>query len=180
MVVRKIPFIGGAFALLFTLAGCSTYSGVVNQPGPDTPVSDLRRDPAGEIRLASAPHPFCPAPEAMTAEQLASLKVLLYFHHDTNILTDASRQEAERFYREVIDRYASEVFITGYTDTSGSDAYNLALSQRRAERVKTEMIGIGVDPDIITTRARGEQELLIQTPDNVREPKNRRVEITVR
>lgn len=180
MFVRHARIMSGAFVLLFALAGCSTYSGVVNQLGPDTPVSDLRRDPGGELQLASTPPPFCPAPKTMTAEELAALKILLYFHHDTNILTDESRQEAERFYHEVIDRYASEVFITGHTDTSGSDAYNMALSQRRAERVKAEMIQIGVDPAIITTRARGEQELLIQTPDNVREPKNRRVEITVR
>ncbi len=168
-------------ALAVGLSGCGTYSNMVNHFGPDKPVSDMRGTESAELLLATTPPPFCPAPKpAYTAEELASLRVLLYFYHDTEILTEESRKEAERFYTEVIKHYAKEVFVTGHTDTSGSDAYNMALSQRRAEVVKGELIKIGVDPAIIQTRAMGERDLLVDTPDNVRELRNRRVEITVR
>ncbi len=171
MYVRHARFMVGAITLVLALAGCSTYSGVVNQLGPDTPVSDLRRDQGGELQLASSAPPFCPAP---------ALKVLLFFHHDTTILTDASRQDAKRFYREVSDHQVNGVLITGHADTTGSDAYNMALSQRRADKVKADMIGIGINPTFIETRARGERELLVPTRDNVREPKNRRAEIEIK
>lgn len=174
-----------SIVMVIGLSGCSTYSSVVNKMGPDKPVSDMRKDTGGELALSTTPPPFCPpetpakpAPK-YTAEQLKSLRAVLYFYFDTNKLTADSRKRAEKFYDEVIKYYAKKVYVTGYTDTSGSKSYNMALSARRAEAVKKDLIDIGVKPDIITTRAMGENNLLVPTPDGTREPKNRRVEVTV-
>ena len=72
----------------------------------------------------------------------------------------------------------AQVMLAGYTDTSGSASYNVGLSQRRADGVKTYLAGKGVPDSALTTQAFGETRLLVQTADGVREPQNRRVEIT--
>src|SRR4030095_3750919 len=58
-------------------------------------------------------------------------------------------------------------------------AYNMALSLRRANAVKDALVKLGVPAAAITTVGRGEAGLLVQTGDGVREPQNRRVEITI-
>ncbi|HYX02161.1 MAG TPA: OmpA family protein [Reyranella sp.] len=74
----------------------------------------------------------------------------------------------------------ANVTATGHTDTTGSPAYNMALSLRRANAVKDELVRQGVPAAAITVVGKGESELLVQTGDGVREPQNRRVEIVVR
>ena len=74
---------------------------------------------------------------------------------------------------------AAQIEVIGYTDTTGSAEYNLALSQRRAETVADELIRQGVPATDIATIGRGEQDLLVPTADGVNEPANRRVEIVV-
>ena len=54
------------------------------------------------------------------------------------------------------------------------------LSLRRAERVRNDLIGRGIPGDKIQVAGRGEREPLVPTEDEVAEPRNRRVEITVR
>jgi OmpA-OmpF porin, OOP family len=70
------------------------------------------------------------------------------------------------------------VMLAGYTDTSGTPKYNMGLSQRRADAVKSYLAGKGVPDTAMQTQAFGETHLLVQTADGVREPQNRRVEIT--
>ncbi|GIL38474.1 TonB-dependent receptor domain-containing protein [Roseiterribacter gracilis] len=67
--------------------------------------------------------------------------------------------------------------VTGHADRSGSDAYNQRLSQRRAETVKAQLLRSGFKESEIVTFAKGESQPLVATPDGVREPQNRRVEI---
>ena len=60
---------------------------------------------------------------------------------------------------------------------SGSDKYNLGLSKRRAEAVQQELERQGVGGGDIGIDWKGERDPLVPTPDGVREPQNRRVEI---
>ena len=73
--------------------------------------------------------------------------------------------------------------ITGYTDRLGSDAYNLKLSQRRADAVKTYLVGKGIDGSRLSTTGKGEADPVVQCSEKNRtalikclEP-NRRVEV---
>jgi outer membrane protein OmpA-like peptidoglycan-associated protein len=72
-----------------------------------------------------------------------------------------------------------EIEVNGYTDTSGTDAHNNALSEARANAVADELARDGVDPQRIVGRGLGESNLKVPTPDGVREPANRRVEIVI-
>ncbi|RYH04994.1 MAG: OmpA family protein, partial [Alphaproteobacteria bacterium] len=72
----------------------------------------------------------------------------------------------------------ARVQLAGHADKSGGDQYNVGLSQRRADAVKTYLTGKGVPDAAIATEAFGESKPLVDTADGVREPQNRRVEIT--
>ena len=72
----------------------------------------------------------------------------------------------------------AQVVLAGHTDRSGPDQYNVGLSQRRADTVKAYLAGHGIPDGVMTTQAFGESRPLVETADGVREPQNRRVEIT--
>jgi len=107
-------------------------------------------------------------------------KFMLYFISGTDALTDESKVELERVLDEMRKRPVPDVVVIGHTDTQGSIESNDQLSLQRAETMKGFLVGIGVPPERIRVAGRGERELLVPTPDNVDEPRNRRVEINVR
>jgi outer membrane protein OmpA-like peptidoglycan-associated protein len=71
----------------------------------------------------------------------------------------------------------AQVMLAGHADRSGSDQYNVGLSQRRAASVRQYLAGRGVPEGSVTSEAFGESRPLVETADGVREPQNRRVEI---
>ncbi|WP_371397150.1 OmpA family protein [Fretibacter rubidus] len=72
------------------------------------------------------------------------------------------------------------VLVTGHTDASGSAAYNLRLSERRAKDARDELVAEGVDAAKITSQGMGETQLFIPTADGVKEQLNRRTEVLIR
>ena len=70
------------------------------------------------------------------------------------------------------------VMVAGYTDLSGSDSYNQALSERRAYAVRDYLTARGVEASAISTQGFGETNPRVPTADGVRELQNRRTEIT--
>lgn len=75
----------------------------------------------------------------------------------------------------------SLIDVYGFTDTTGSDALNQGLSERRAEAVANYLAARGVARSRIETRGYGESYdfLRVKTADGVDEPLNRRVEIKI-
>jgi outer membrane protein OmpA-like peptidoglycan-associated protein len=73
---------------------------------------------------------------------------------------------------------SASVVLAGHADRSGSAQYNVGLSQRRADAVRSYLAGRGVADGAISTEAFGESRPLVETADGVREPQNRRVEVT--
>jgi outer membrane protein OmpA-like peptidoglycan-associated protein len=117
---------------------------------------------------------------ALSARPIPPKTFTLYFISDSDRLTDDSRAAFEEVFAEVARRSAAEVVVTGHTDTIAAPDYNDRLSLRRARSVRKLFLARGLPPDSVIAAGRGERELLVQTPDKVREARNRRVEITVR
>ena len=73
----------------------------------------------------------------------------------------------------------SQIVSAGYADTTGTAAYNMKLSRRRADFVKDTMVEMGARAEAIKVEAYGETHLAVPTGDGVKEPKNRRDVITL-
>lgn len=116
----------------------------------------------------------------LAAQPQKPFTMVLHFIEGKDELTEDSRLIAGKVFAEIAKRPAPEVIIYGHTDTVGSDADNLTLSQRRANRVREDLVRLGVSAAGILAEGRGERELQVPTADNVAEPRNRRVEIVVR
>ncbi|MEO1223546.1 MAG: autotransporter outer membrane beta-barrel domain-containing protein [Pseudomonadota bacterium] len=130
----------------------------------------------GGLRVNLNPPP-APPPPAPVIAPVAETAFIVFFDWDRADLT----AEANLVLNDVVvvanqSGYAS-IRLDGYTDLSGSAAYNLGLSERRANSVANGLIARGIAPDEIVIRAFGEENPLVPTPDGVREPQNRRVEI---
>jgi outer membrane protein OmpA-like peptidoglycan-associated protein len=105
---------------------------------------------------------------------------ILYFVTGTDELTDESKGELQKILDALKQRPVPDVYVIGHTDTVGELRGNDQLSAQRAETVKGFLVGIGISAERIQTAGRGKREPIVQTGDNVDEPKNRRVEINVR
>jgi len=73
----------------------------------------------------------------------------------------------------------SRIAIVGHTDTSGSAAYNQKLSVKRANVVAETLVDMGARREAIQISGVGEADLAVQTPDGVKEPRNRRAVVTL-
>jgi outer membrane protein OmpA-like peptidoglycan-associated protein len=104
----------------------------------------------------------------------------LYFIEGGAKLTPESEPELKKVFAELARRPGAEVQITGHTDTVGAQGDNDMLSLKRAREIREALIAQGLNPTISRAVGRGEREPLVATPDGVAEPRNRRVEITVR
>ena len=104
---------------------------------------------------------------------------MVFFDWDSTKLSDASMNVIEQASNAFKAKQGARITASGHTDTTGTEAYNMALSLRRANTVKDALVKVGVPAAAITTVGRGEAGLLVQTGDGVREPQNRRVEIAV-
>jgi OmpA-OmpF porin, OOP family len=103
---------------------------------------------------------------------------IVYFGWDEDTLTDRARETLDGVVANYQRGGQTNVVLAGHADRSGSATYNVGLSQRRANRVRDYLVAGGVSAGAITSQAFGEGRPAIETPDGVREPQNRRVEIT--
>ncbi|MCL5965643.1 MAG: OmpA family protein [Deltaproteobacteria bacterium] len=117
---------------------------------------------------------------ALSALPPPPLQFILYFNHDTADLTPESQAKVNEVTRTIKERSPVDISVVGHTDTVGSKEHNYALSLRRARAVAALLVAHGVDPSLIDTASHGEDNPLIPTSDEVPEPRNRRVEVTVR
>jgi outer membrane protein OmpA-like peptidoglycan-associated protein len=104
----------------------------------------------------------------------------VYFVFGQDELTEDSRKEFAPVLQEFARRPAPEIVVTGHADQVGPERVNDTLSQRRADRVKDMLIQRGVRAERITAVGRGAREPAVRGPDGLQEPRNRRVEISVR
>lgn len=134
------------------------------------PAPDLTEpEPLPPIEAVEAPQEPLEPKDAM---------YLVFFDFDMSVVETAGQSVLDAVADEVRSRNLNTVRVVGHTDSSGPNAYNEKLALRRANAVRDGLAARGVDAALIKVDARGETDLLVQTLDNIREPANRRVEIT--
>ncbi|MDA9742266.1 OmpA family protein [Pelagibacteraceae bacterium] len=112
----------------------------------------------------------------VTKNENKELMQIIYFDFDQFNLSEVSKDKIKKFlnnYGSVINEY----LVVGHTDTKGTEKYNLSLSIKRAEVVKEILINYGIQQSSIKILGKGEESLAVNTPDDTKQPANRRVEI---
>ena len=122
--------------------------------------------------FGGAPPPPPPPPPPPAVQTF-----IVFFDFDKSDLTAEAQEVVANAVTEAMRTGRTRIEIVGHTDTSGSAVYNQALSERRAQSVKDEMVRLNIAEGNITAGGRGFAELLVQTGPGVREPQNRRAVI---
>ncbi len=156
-----------------TVIGCKNeFYSLLNElqsmvkPPPEPVVEDL-----------PAPIAEMPAAEPVKLEEAL---FIVFFDWDKSNLSGSADEVIDAVVSEIQKRGdVSNIVITGHTDSSGAQTYNQRLSMKRANTVKSALESRGIEGDMIRVEAKGENDLLVQTDDNVREPANRRVQISL-
>lgn len=195
--MRSIP------ALLFLLCSCGPPANLyVVLPGKDghiggiTVTDDLAsapielKTPLAAAQLDRSGHA---RPAHVTQQQVDQLfgsvlgllpprprHFIFHFEEGTESLTAESEGRLPELESLIKTRPQAQVEVIGHTDRRGKHAKNVELSHRRAEVVRQRLIDAGLSESAITATGRGELDPLVPTEDEVAEPKNRRVEVTVR
>ncbi|HXD17799.1 MAG TPA: OmpA family protein [Vicinamibacterales bacterium] len=104
----------------------------------------------------------------------------LYFEFESDELTAESRALVPAVLRAVMDFPFPEVVVIGHTDTTGTPISNVELGLKRASTVRKLLVDAGLKASLVEVTSHGEADLLVPTADETFEPRNRRVEISVR
>ena len=189
-----------ALVLAVTLAACATQSGTVvllpEQDGRDAAVTVrqgertlvLDRPYAAADLTSSGPQATTSSAAevqarygaALAAQPMRPTSFTLYFVENTDTLTEASQRTLDSVIAEIARYPVPDIVVVGHTDRVGTDDVNDALARKRADTVRSVLIGRGVPPSNVVAVGRGKREPTVPTADGVAEPRNRRVVILVR
>jgi outer membrane protein OmpA-like peptidoglycan-associated protein len=132
---------------------------------------------AASFVAACSSEPPPPQPQPQPAAQATSFMV--FFDWDRSNLSAQAQSTIAQAANTFKQTGAARLTATGHADRSGPENYNMALSLRRANAVKDELVRDGVPAGAIQVIGKGESQPLVPTADGVREPQNRRVEIVI-
>ncbi len=142
-------------------------------------IAQLEQAVAGRARPEPAPAPMVEAPYVPTEPLKNEDAVyLVFFDWDKSQIGEGGINVVDAAAESAAGRDFTTIRVVGHADTSGTDSYNVNLGQERADAVRDAMAQRGVTAQTIMTETRGENDPLVETGDNVREPANRRATIT--
>ena len=113
----------------------------------------------------------------VTKNEKKEIMQIIYFDFDEFSISKVSLNTLKTF----LDKFKNQIsnyVIVGHTDTKGTNKYNLKLSLKRAETIKSIFLQEGIEEKNINILGKGEEFLSVQTADETAHPANRRVEIS--
>lgn len=145
----------------------------------DTSLGHGAAEPGEAPPVENFPEPIIDIAKSGTVP-LDQAMFIVFFDWDKTNITSSADDVLDAVAKEIkARRDVKHIHIVGHTDTSGSVKYNDKLSMRRAKAVKDALVARGLADRLIDVEGRGKNDLLVQTPDGVREPANRRGQITL-
>jgi outer membrane protein OmpA-like peptidoglycan-associated protein len=153
-------------------------------PQPRPVEYDRCPDGSQVVRGTACPVVPPPTPRCPDGREVASLQqctvgpFIVFFDWDRADITPQAAAILDNAASQYQATGNAQVVLAGHADRSGSDQYNVGLSQRRADNVRQYLAGRGIAEGAMRTEAFGESRPLVETADGVREPQNRRVEIS--
>jgi peptidoglycan-associated lipoprotein len=143
------------------------------KPPPPTPQPAPAEKPATTPPAPPSPAPpppAAPAPDRpltedeifakKTAQQLTEEKWLqpVYFELDSIALSEAARGILQKNVESMKKRTAVKVLVEGHADSRGTNEYNLALAERRADAVRDYLVSLGIANDRVAIVSKGEEQ----------------------
>ena len=158
---------------------CPDKSGTAALKGcPDTDgdgVAD-NEDRCPEVKGTIA-NKGCPEMKVEDVKKITQIASKIFFETNSDKLKVASLVQLDEL-AEILKRYeGANLTIEGHTDSKGEDAYNLDLSQRRTESVKTYLMSKGIMESRLTATGFGETTPIGDNNTSTGRAKNRRVEL---
>ncbi len=128
-----------------------------------------------------APKPAAaPAPASKVAQKKITLQADTLFDFDKSTLKSEGIATLNKVAQDITKMKLEVVIIVGYTDSVGTDAYNIALGQRRANAVKSFLTNAGgVEPTRVYTESKGKADPVASNATAEGRAKNRRAVIEV-
>ena len=102
---------------------------------------------------------------------------VIYFNHNSNDLSEESKQKLDQIAKVLIENPQSQILINGFSDSSGPDSYNQLISESRAAVAKVYLVAKGAKPSRIDIEGRGAQNFIGSNDTEEGRKLNRRVEI---
>ena len=103
----------------------------------------------------------------------------LLFDFDSDVIKPTAASNLQELARSLNKFGNSNILIVGHTDSQGDDAYNMGLSQRRANSAAAYLRAQGVPATRISTSGRGESEPVASNDTDAGRAQNRRVEVAI-
>lgn len=119
------------------------------------------------------------APVVAPSASKVVLNADTFFDFDKSTIKPEGRQVLDQVAAQAANLNLETIIAVGYTDSTGPDAYNLKLSQRRAAAVKAYLVGKGIDPNRIYTEGKGKNDPVASNATRQGRAQNRRVEIEI-
>lgn len=165
-------------SILLTLIAALVVSGCAKPHATDDSTSIAK--PPSDMAIA-APQPTLAEPPSsdMSSAQVAAAQVVLeqvYFDYDQSTLSDQARATLATNATILQIAPALKVSIEGHCDDRGSDEYNLALGERRAQTVRAYLVSLGIAPERLVTISYGEEMPVEKGATEMAWAKNRRAE----
>jgi len=104
---------------------------------------------------------------------------MVNFGFDSSDLTPAAKANLDKLAQVLKNNMDTNINIYGHTDSKGTDAYNLSLSERRAAAVKNYLVSQGVSAGRMFTMGVGEKEPVASNDTDAGRAENRRVEFAI-
>ena len=104
---------------------------------------------------------------------------MVNFGFDSSDLTSAAKANLDKLAQVLKNNMDTNINIYGHTDSKGTDAYNLSLSERRAAAVKNYLVSQGVSAGRMFTMGVGEKEPVASNDTDAGRAENRRVEFAI-
>jgi peptidoglycan-associated lipoprotein len=146
----------------------------------DKPLQAVKLDGSGEVFRISAVQLQRDFGDLLKNKPAPPVSFLLYFKTGGAELNAESLALLPQIIEQVKTRIGVDVSIIGHTDTQGKADANATLALRRAEAIATLLKSQGMQTSAVLVESHGESNLLVPTPDETPEPRNRRVEVVLR
>jgi len=117
-----------------------------------------------------------PEAKVISTTDCRGINLKVNFQTNSNVIEKGSLSQLQDFADYMNADKSKKAEIAGYTDSRGSDSYNLALSQRRAKAVYQQLITDGVDASRLTHVGYGEADPVASNKTTKGQRENRRIE----